>query len=112
MLPPKGEDRRGTREVRIDRPLDFVAITDHAEFLAEQLLCTEPDSEVYDTGMCQAIRASTTPTDSPLGFKIMNPFPTREEEICGDGTRCEEALARGWAETIAAAEEWIDAASR
>jgi hypothetical protein len=108
LLPPKDEAGRGTREVRIDRPLDFAAITDHAEFLAEQLLCTDPDSEVYETSVCQGIRASTAPTDSPLGFKIMHPFPSREEEVCGDGSICDRATAQGWAEIIAAAEEWND----
>ncbi len=108
-LPPKDGDGRGTRELRIDRPLDFMAVTDHAEFLAEQRLCTRPGSAAYDTEMCQSIRASTAPTDSPLGFKIMNPFPSREAEICGDdGAACLAATRAGWEEIIAAAEEWND----
>ena len=72
---PGGADRSSAR---------FAAVTDHAEFLAEQLLCTDPDSEAYATGVCQAIRASTAPTDSPLAFKIMHPFPSRDAEVCGD----------------------------
>ena len=112
LLPPKDEAGRGTRSVRIDRPLDFAAVTDHAEFFGEQLLCTDPNSDAYETDKCQALRASTAPTDSPLAFKIMYPFPSRDPEICGDDLEdCAAALDVGWAETIAAAEEWNDTSS-
>ena len=112
LLPPNDAQGRGTREVRIDRPLDFAAVTDHAEFLAEQRLCTDPASEVYESEVCRGIRDSTAPTDSPLAFKIMHPFPSREEEVCGaDGERCARALDAGWREIVAAAEEWNDTSS-
>jgi hypothetical protein len=111
-LPPKDAEGRGTREVRIDRPLDFAAMTDHSEFLGEQRLCTDPSSEVYDTEVCADIRASTAPTDSPLAFKIMHPSPSRDSEVCGeDGSRCVAATSDAWQETIAAAEKWNDTSS-
>jgi hypothetical protein len=111
QLPP--QDARGQgREVRIDRPLDFAAVTDHAEFLGEQWLCTDPDSGVYESGVCRAIRDSTSPIDSPLGLTIMHPFPSREAEVCGEeGEGCARATASAWREIIEAAEEWNDESS-
>jgi len=109
LLPPNDEHGRGTRTVRIDRPLDFAAVTDHAEFMGEQSVCTDEVSPAYYTEMCQQIRDATQPTDSPLGFKIMNPIAARETEICGDDlSRCDEALSRIWSEVIDAAEKWND----
>ncbi|MGC6507152.1 MAG: DUF3604 domain-containing protein [Myxococcota bacterium] len=37
--------------VQID-PLHFVALTDHSEFLGEQALCTDPESERYKHPLC------------------------------------------------------------
>lgn len=36
----------GGRGAQLERPLDFAAVSDHAEFLGEVSLCTQPDSEV------------------------------------------------------------------
>ena len=51
-LPPMGEDGVGTQEVQLRRPLDFAAVTDHAEYLAEIAACTTPGSPAYDGMTC------------------------------------------------------------
>ena len=33
---------------KIDRPLDFLAVTDHGEFLGERALCRSSTSPVYE----------------------------------------------------------------
>ena len=43
-LPPLDETGRGTRIIRIERPLDFAAVADHAEYFGAVVQCTLPDS--------------------------------------------------------------------
>jgi len=108
LLPPNEPDGQGTRPVRIDRPLDFAAVTDHAEFLGEGLLCLDPEEPGYDSAFCDSIRHGTG-RDPRLVLKIMNPWSGRDGEACGeDGARCLEATAIAWKETQRAAAEWND----
>ncbi|MAI79623.1 MAG: hypothetical protein CL917_11830 [Deltaproteobacteria bacterium] len=108
-IPPNDKKGRGLRVARIDRPLDFAAITDHAEFLGETSLCANSESEVYDSENCQKIRNSETPLDHPLAFKLFWPWPSRSADVCGeDGRICEEEERNVWSEIINAAQEWND----
>ena len=43
-------------KISIDRPLDFVAVTDHGEFLGETALCKQQDSPAYDGEFCTEYR--------------------------------------------------------
>jgi len=108
LLPPVDAEGNGTRPVRIDRPLDFAAVTDHAEFLGESVICADPEREGYATGFCEAMRAGEG-RDPKLLMKIMSPITWRDSETCGeDDARCVEAARGVWHRVIEAADTWND----
>lgn len=101
--------------LRIDRPLDFMAVTDHAEGLGENRLCYTPDSSAHDTLVCRLYRGDIT---LPVG-EDMQPIvrlaslaifgQDRSMRICGDdGRRCDEQAASAWAENQRATEDQHD----
>jgi hypothetical protein len=112
-----GDPERGTRLTRIDRPLDFAAVTDHAEMMAEVDLCTLPDSPTYESRGCAIYRGEQESLLSRLlglqGFRarlggLVGPMG-RADDVCGDDDRlCREALGNVWRANQAAAERWYD----
>ena len=101
-----GFDTRG-----LDRPLDFAAITDHAEYLAEIPGCTTPGSEAYDTETCTNYRESSTSRAVQLfGVKMSMEDPDRFEDICSV-LDCELEARETWQQVQDAAEEAYDRTS-
>ena len=107
-LSPAGPDGAGTRRVRIDRPLDFAAVTDHSEFLGEGRICLDPEAPGHASSFCEMFRAGEGRSPR-LVMKIMSPWSTRDAETCGeDGEACRREASRAWQEVIDAAEAWND----
>ena len=52
-----------TRSATIERPLDFMAVTDHSEWYGEVDVCTTPGTAVYDQDICQLLRRVDSPDD-------------------------------------------------
>ena len=94
----------GGRVVRIDRPLDFAAVTDHAEWLGELSLCTDETSAAYALEICRDIRNETR--EKRLMDKVfrdfiirdvVSPDPQREPALCGaDNALCLARAKSTW----------------
>tara|TARA_B110000444_G_scaffold257012_1_gene294603 strand:- start:1712 stop:3592 length:1881 start_codon:yes stop_codon:yes gene_type:complete len=96
--------------VKIDRPLDFAAVTDHAENIGTIYLCMDPQSAVYNSQDCQFVR-KPLPVDSMANFsteltKVWHTMYT-SKQICGeDRQRCNDAIKMPWKEIQDTANQW------
>lgn len=89
----------------LKRPLDFMAVTDHAEFLGETRLCHRGNTSAK---WCKVLGEGNPHSLYMLKY-IMLPLVWRESELCGeDNHACQSALDDAWQDTIRAAEHWND----
>lgn len=68
-IQPYLEDGTATRFTQLARPLDFAAVTDHAELFGEVEICTNPDYLEYNLPECQIYRQS--PENAFLLFNFL-----------------------------------------
>lgn len=95
---------QGTAE--IDRPLDFLAVTDHGEFLGERALCRTEGSPAFETEFCRNYRSDQRVGMTMLGTVIATETPERIVEICGEnGEQCLEFAKTPWQDIQDAANE-------
>ena len=114
-IPIVDEMEAATRSATIDRPLDFMAVTDHAEFFGEVDLCATPGSPVFDVLLCQLLRlVETTPDEEFTStvqwlFLVGIPNPPTNHAFCSmPGVDCDASAVSVWQEMQAAAEEAYD----
>ncbi|MCP5039799.1 MAG: DUF3604 domain-containing protein, partial [bacterium] len=109
---PIGADGKPAGTYRIDRPLDFLAVSDHGEFLGERRLCRESDSPSYDSEFCKATRVNERQGMMMMAQVITTETPSRIPEICGeDGQRCRDFAKEPWQFIVEAAEQANDESS-
>ena len=107
---PYDENGNPERTTQLDRPLDFVAVSDHAEFLGAIGVCTTPGTPGYDDPGCVSFRENPRSAffllNSSLAGDQSRPRPP---ELCGlDGVLCEGPARDAWAEVRSAAEAAYD----
>jgi len=106
------EDGEPVGSFAIDRPLDFLAVTDHGEFLGERRLCRDPESPRYDAPFCQQARSSERAGMMLFGQVITTETPARLPQVCGeDGRLCREWARDPWERLGAAADAAYDRTS-
>jgi hypothetical protein len=111
-----------TRFAQLRRPLDFTAVSDHAEWMGEARTCLNVGLPGYDDPICQALRdeISSPPAgiNAPLPLvvvafqlTIQSATPARLG-LCGPGgSNCLTQAALVWQDELDAAEEFYDRTS-
>ena len=118
-LQPYTEAGEPTRMAQIDRPLDFVMLSDHAEFLGTLVVCNEPTSPGYASQQCVDYRAAqefdADPQEVTFIFVEINgatAFPQEAAaypDLCGpDAELCLEAGMDVWSKIAADADAAYD----
>lgn len=104
-IQPYDGDGEATREIQLARPLDFAAVTDHAEFLGAVSVCSTPGTAGYDDDQCVQFREQPDVAFLTINFALAATPETAEyPPLCGEGaTLCAEPTMAAWREAVEAA---------
>jgi hypothetical protein len=110
-IQPYDANDQPLRSVQLERPLDFAAVTDHANQLGEVHICSTPGEPGYDGWVCGLYRRFPR-----VAFFVMNARYSLLQSrwgFCGEGARhCLAAAGIVWEEHQRAAEAAYDRTAR
>lgn len=109
-LAPFDADGNPHAMLTIDRPLDFAAVTDHADLFGETELCNDPTTAAYQTKLCTDYREPPTGgnTGAATGLaSVLAAIAPRRPDFC-EGGSCEVRARDVWQRTQDAAEAAYD----
>lgn len=110
-VPPYNDSGEAQATMQLRTPLDFAAVTDHAEFFGEYALCTDPEGSVYSVDECAALRGEAG-NALPFIRPILSEQPERIAAVCGEtGDACREASIAPWEDTQKMADDAYDRSS-
>jgi hypothetical protein len=105
-LQPYDIEGKPGRKVKLDRPLDWTALSDHAEMLGEVRICGDPKHPEYDSDVCWNKRNAMF---ALLGFLAKSNATGERHKMCGpEGEICYAAAQSAWKDIQDAAEEAYD----
>ncbi len=96
-IQPYDENGKALRHIQLDRPLDFTAVTDHAEFLGEVRVCSTPGTDGYYHPVCMINRSFPD-----LMFATLAAYGLSGKQrwgMCGEGLKnCADTVNTVWQE--------------
>jgi len=104
-LQPYNTSGEPQRWAQLDQPLDFAAVTDHAELFGEVKLCVSPSLPGYSSLTCKVYRKWPRVGFFMMNTQAMSGYFEGRFGFCGDdGEACLDAAQGVWAQTQAAAD--------
>lgn len=110
-LGPYNDQNIGQRQRRLKTPLDFAAVTNHAEWIGEITSCGDPSTPGYESKSCETFRNKRAENNGFAFIELIGLFD-RRSDICGPDNRwCRDSLKSAWQHNQQVTEQHYDRSS-